>query len=38
LKKIEADGSWARLWKSTLGTVVAGNPPTPPAIGSVPGS
>jgi len=38
LKKIEDDGSWARLWKATIGTVVAGDPPTPPEIGSVDGS
>jgi glutamate transport system substrate-binding protein len=38
LKKIYADGSWARLWKATVGTVVAGNAPTPPTIGWVPGS
>ena len=38
LKTIEADGSWADLWKATVGTVVEGDAPTPPAIGSVPGS
>jgi glutamate transport system substrate-binding protein len=38
LKKIFADGSWAKLWKATIGTVVSGNAPTPPSIGSVPGS
>jgi glutamate transport system substrate-binding protein len=38
LQKIEADGVWQRVWKNTVGTVVAGNPPTPPQIGSVPGS
>lgn len=38
LKKIFADGTWAKLWKATVGTVVKGNAPAPPAIGSVPGS
>ncbi len=38
LQKIYADGVWARVWKETIGTVVTGNPPTPPVIGSVPGS
>jgi glutamate transport system substrate-binding protein len=38
LKKIEDDGSWAKLWKATVGTVVAGEAPTPPQIGSVEGS
>jgi glutamate transport system substrate-binding protein len=38
LRKIYADGSWAKLWKATLGTVVKGDPPTPPTIGSAPGS
>jgi glutamate transport system substrate-binding protein len=38
LKKIYSDGSWAKLWKATIGTIVSGNPPTPPTIGSAPGS
>jgi glutamate transport system substrate-binding protein len=38
LQKIYADGSWAKLWKGTVGTVVSGDAPAPPAIGSVPGS
>jgi glutamate transport system substrate-binding protein len=38
LKTIEDDGSWADLWKATIGTVVEGDAPTPPQIGSVPGS
>jgi glutamate transport system substrate-binding protein len=38
LRKIYADGSWAKLWKATVGTVVSGSPPAPPAIGSVAGS
>ncbi|MFD1516697.1 glutamate ABC transporter substrate-binding protein [Pseudonocardia yunnanensis] len=38
LRKIYANGSWAKLWKATLGTVVSGAAPTPPAIGSVVGS
>lgn len=35
---IEADGTWAKLWKATIGTVVPGKAPTPPKIGSVEGS
>jgi glutamate transport system substrate-binding protein len=38
LTKIEADGSWAKLWKATVGTVVEGDAPTPPKLGSVAGS
>jgi glutamate transport system substrate-binding protein len=38
LTKIYADGSWAKLWQATIGTVVKEQPPTPPTIGSVPGS
>ncbi|HLP23073.1 MAG TPA: glutamate ABC transporter substrate-binding protein [Microbacteriaceae bacterium] len=30
LSRIIADGSWARLWKATIGTVVEGSAPTPP--------
>lgn len=36
LKKIEADGEWAALWKATVGQALPGNPPTPPQIGVVP--
>ncbi|TDV44807.1 glutamate ABC transporter substrate-binding protein [Actinophytocola oryzae] len=38
LKKIQDGGQWAQAWKGSLGTVVESDPPTPPAIGSVPGS
>jgi glutamate transport system substrate-binding protein len=38
LQKIEASGDWAKLWKATVGTVIKGNAPQPPKIGSVPGS
>ena len=38
LQKIYTDGSWAKLWKATIGTVVDGDAPAPPEIGSVPGS
>jgi glutamate transport system substrate-binding protein len=38
LKKIYADGSWAKLWKATIGTIVKGDAPAPPTIGSAPGS
>ena len=38
LKKIYADGEWAKLWKATIGTKVAGAPPATPTIGSADGS
>ncbi len=38
LTKIEADGEWAKLWQATVGQALHGAAPTPPAIGSVPGS
>jgi glutamate transport system substrate-binding protein len=38
LTKIFASGDWAKLWKATIGTVVSGDAPAPPTIGSVPGS
>jgi len=34
LQKIYADGSWAKLWQATIGTVVKDQPPTPPTVGS----
>jgi glutamate transport system substrate-binding protein len=33
LEKIEADGTWAKLWKATIGTAVSGSAPTPPTVG-----
>ncbi|MFE1852191.1 glutamate ABC transporter substrate-binding protein [Streptomyces sp. NPDC059489] len=33
LQKIEADGTWAKIWKNTLGTQVPGPIPAPPKIG-----
>ena len=33
LKQIEADGTWAKLWKATVGTQVPGDAPQPPTIG-----
>ncbi|WP_240506340.1 glutamate ABC transporter substrate-binding protein [Thermoactinospora rubra] len=38
LKKIQAAGVWQQAWKNSLGTVVQGEAPAPPQIGSVPGS
>jgi glutamate transport system substrate-binding protein len=38
LQKIYDDGSWAKLWKATIGTIVNGDAPKPPTIGSAPGS
>ncbi|HEY5834420.1 glutamate ABC transporter substrate-binding protein [Streptomyces sp.] len=33
LAKIEADGTWAKVWQATLGTQVPGAVPAPPKIG-----
>lgn len=33
LQKIEADGTWAKVWKNTVGTEVPGAVPAPPKIG-----
>lgn len=33
LKKIEADGTWAKVWTATVGTEVPGGPPSPPKVG-----
>jgi glutamate transport system substrate-binding protein len=38
LTKIFASGDWEKLWKATIGTIVSGDAPEPPTIGSVPGS
>lgn len=38
LKTIQKDGQWGKAWKTTLGTVTDSAIPTPPDIGSVPGS
>ncbi len=38
LKKIEDAGLWKRLYQLTIGKVVTGDVPAPPAIGSVDGS
>ncbi|GAA2054353.1 MULTISPECIES: glutamate ABC transporter substrate-binding protein [Leifsonia] len=38
LKTIQKDGQWGTAWKTTLGTVTDSDIPTPPEIGSVPGS
>lgn len=38
LLEIQDGGQWGEAWKTTLGTVVDSEIPTPPAIGSVPGS
>jgi glutamate transport system substrate-binding protein len=38
LLKTEKNGTWAKVWKASLGTVVQASAPTPPKIGSVPGS
>jgi glutamate transport system substrate-binding protein len=33
LQKTEADGTWAKVWKNTVGTEVPGAVPAPPKIG-----
>ncbi|GHB68448.1 amino acid-binding protein [Streptomyces viridiviolaceus] len=33
LKKIEQDGTWAAVWKNTVGTQVPGPVPSPPPVG-----
>lgn len=38
LRTIESDGTWTKLWESTVGKLVKTTPPAPPEIGSVPGS
>ena len=38
LLKIEQNGTWGKVWQATLGTVTHSSVPTPPKIGSVPGS
>jgi glutamate transport system substrate-binding protein len=38
LQAIEKSGLWAKLWKATVGTVVGGDAPKPPEIGSAEGS
>ncbi|MFI6514883.1 glutamate ABC transporter substrate-binding protein [Spirillospora sp. NPDC050679] len=38
LKQIQSSGLWAKVWKNSIGTVVQGEAPQPPAIGSAPGS
>ena len=38
LTKIYADGTWTQVWKETIGTVVPGDAPAPPTIGSAAGS
>lgn len=38
LRQIEDSGLWADAWRQSLGTVVEGGVPAPPAVGSVPGS
>ncbi|MFZ4895009.1 glutamate ABC transporter substrate-binding protein [Plantibacter sp. Mn2098] len=38
LLKIQADGTWAKVWDATLGAAVESKTPDAPKIGSVPGS
>ncbi|WP_327590746.1 glutamate ABC transporter substrate-binding protein [Nonomuraea sp. NBC_00507] len=38
LKKMQDGGVWQEIWKTSIGTVVTGDAPAPPQIGSVPGS
>ncbi|MET1073279.1 MAG: glutamate ABC transporter substrate-binding protein [Umezawaea sp.] len=38
LREIQKSGLWQDVWRNSIGTVVTGEPPTPPAIGSAQGS
>jgi glutamate transport system substrate-binding protein len=38
LRTIESDGTWTKLWESTVGKLIKTPAPQPPQIGSVPGS
>ncbi|MDR8414463.1 glutamate ABC transporter substrate-binding protein [Nonomuraea sp. 3-1Str] len=38
LGKIQSNGVWQGIWKNSIGTVVTGDAPQAPKIGSVPGS
>ena len=38
LLKIQADGTWGKVWDATLGASVESSTPDAPKIGSVPGS
>ncbi len=38
IETIEADGEWTKLWEATIGATLHGTAPTPPVVGSVPGS
>jgi glutamate transport system substrate-binding protein len=38
LQTIETDGVWQKLWQDTVGKISSAPMPTPPKIGSVPGS
>jgi glutamate transport system substrate-binding protein len=38
LQKIFASGDWLKLYQQTIGKIAQGSEPTPPQIGSVPGS
>ena len=38
LQEIEAAGLWTKLYSATIGKVATGTPPSPPAIGGVPGT
>ncbi|QKD79892.1 MULTISPECIES: glutamate ABC transporter substrate-binding protein [Actinomyces] len=38
LTAIEADGTWTRIWQSTIGAIIGGDVPQPPVIGSVAGA
>ncbi|PRY36406.1 glutamate ABC transporter substrate-binding protein [Umezawaea tangerina] len=38
LREIQKSGLWQDVWRGSIGTVVAGDPPAPPVIGSAQGS
>ena len=38
LAKIDEDGTWAKVWNNTIGSITHGTAPEPPVIGSVEGA
>jgi glutamate transport system substrate-binding protein len=38
LREIQKSGLWQEIWRNSIGTVVEGDAPTPPVIGSAQGS
>lgn len=38
LAKIDEDGTWAKVWNNTIGSITHGTAPEPPVIGSIEGA